>query len=98
RSGGRKAAIINGWSSPAKAIEGAAQWIASNYVYRSQYAQPTLYAMRWDYAYSDANKERSWHQYSTGTTWTSLVSGVLASAYNNIDVSAPKIYLTPKYK
>ena len=97
-SGGRKAAIVNGWSTPAKAIEGAAKWIAENYVYRSEYAQPTLYAMRWDYAYSNVNKQRGWHQYSTGVNWSGLVSGVMSRAYREVTSSVPKVYLTPRYR
>lgn len=47
-SGGRALAIKNGWDTPEKAIDGAARWIATNYL-NNAFSQNTLYKMRWNY-------------------------------------------------
>ncbi len=96
-SGGRKLAIINGWSSPEKAVTGAAEWLAKNYIYRSEYAQPTLYAMRWDYAYSDVHKTRGWHQYASGVNWGEAIAKIMAEVYASAKVSVSHTYIVPKF-
>lgn len=97
-SGGRKLAIINGWNSREKAVTGAAKWIADNYVYASSYAQPTLYAMKWDYARSDATGERGWHQYATGTSWPESIARLINQCYDSIGGNSNAAYVIPKYK
>ena len=96
-SGGRKLAIINGWNTPEKAVTGAAEWIANNYVYASSYAQPTLYAMKWDYARSNATHARGWHQYATGTSWSDSIAILMDSCYDYVDTSGPDAYIIPRY-
>ncbi|MFC6387106.1 SH3 domain-containing protein [Sporolactobacillus kofuensis] len=60
-------AYKHGWTSPAKAIEGGAEWIAANYIYNSTYRQDTLYKMRWN---PDALIMGSAaHQYATDVGW-----------------------------
>ena len=97
-SGGRKLAIINGWNSPEKAVTGAAQWIAKYYIYASSYAQPTLYAMKWDYAQTNATGERGWHQYATDAYWPDSIARVIDQCYNQFGGNSDPMYLIPKYK
>lgn len=97
-SGGRKLAIINGWNSPEKAVTGAAKWIAENYVYANSYAQPTLYAMKWDYARTNATGERGWHQYATSTDWPESIASLIDQCYAKSSVSAPQNHIIPQYK
>ena len=97
-SGGRKKAIIEGWNSPSKAVTGAAKWIAENYVYRSSYAQPTLYAMKWDYAYTKATGTRGWHQYATSTTWADSIGRLMEQCYSAVGFKPTLSYIKPSYK
>lgn len=96
-NGGRKLAIINGWNSPEKAITGAAQWIAVNYVYRSEYSQPTLYHMKWDYERSSDTKAYGWHQYATGITWPTSIANIMGNCYNHAGVRPTFSYIVPRY-
>ena len=97
-SGGRKLAIINGWNSPAKAVDGAAKWIADNYIYRSGTPQYTLYAMKWDYLYSNAYKSYGWHQYATGGTWTQVIAQLMQNIYDRTGTGGSLSYVIPRYK
>src|SRR5690606_41727161 len=36
------------WTTPEKAIEGGAKWIAENYIRSATHQQDTLYKMRWN--------------------------------------------------
>ena len=96
-SGGRKLAIINGWNTPEKAVTGAAKWIAGNYIYANSYAQPTLYAMKWDYARSDATGERGWHQYATSTSWPASIARLINECYSSAGASSSQVFLVPEY-
>ena len=97
-SGGRKLAIINGWNTPAKAVTGAAKWIANNYVYADSYAQPTLYAMKWDYARSNATGERGWHQYATSTSWPDSIARLINQCYATVGGNQTPTYVIPRYQ
>ena len=97
-SGGRKAAIINGWNSPSKAVTGAAKWISTNYTYRENYAQPTLYAMKWDYVYTNKTGERGWHQYATSLTWADSIGRLIEQCYAAAGVNPSLTYIKPKYR
>src|SRR5690606_31576374 len=41
-------AYQKGWTTPEKAIEGGAKWIAENYIRSATHQQDTLYKMRWN--------------------------------------------------
>ena len=97
-SGGRKMAIINGWSSPEKAIMGAAQWIAKNYVYKADYPQCTLYAMKWDYGRSNASLAYGWHQYATSATWAHSIARIIGDIYARTGTDKKLTYIRPRYK
>lgn len=96
-SAGLSMAVKQGWTSPRAAVLGGAEWIAKNYIYRSTYAQPTLYAMKWDYA--RANAEGScWHQYCTGVSWQDEIGRLMDQAYARIGVEPTYNYIIPQYK
>ena len=97
-SGGRKLAIINGWNTPQAAVIGAAKWISSNYTYAASYAQPTLYAMKWDYARTSASGNRGWHQYATSTTWADSIARLINQCYEFVGKSNSATYLIPQYQ
>ena len=56
-------AYNQGWTSVEAAIEGAANFVAKNYIHHSVYKQNTPYKMRYT-----ADLENIWHQYAT-TPW-----------------------------
>jgi beta-N-acetylglucosaminidase len=96
-SAGLSMAVKEGWTSPRAAVLGGAQWIAKNYIYRSTYAQPTLYAMKWDYA--RANAESScWHQYCTGVSWQEEIARIVDQAYARVGVDPAYNYIIPQYR
>lgn len=103
-SGGRKMAIINGWSSPEKAVRGAAEWIAGNYVYGtnfsagSRYAQPTLYDMKWDTSRSKAVKDYGWHQYATDPNWPEGIGSLMGSCFKLVKSPVVFSFIKPKYR
>jgi beta-N-acetylglucosaminidase len=90
-------AVAHGWSSPEKAISGSAQWIADNYIY-ADYPQPTVYAMRWDYARSNATGTRGWHQYATSLTWQTSIPRLMDECYTYSRVTPTLYYIIPKFK
>lgn len=94
---GRAAAIRNGWSSKENAVYGAAQWIASNYVYNTSYIQPTLYDMKWDTNRSSSSQKYGWHQYATDPGWATKIARLMASCYS-LNGAIPEItYRIPQY-
>lgn len=95
-SGGRSKAVQEGWSSPRLAVLGGAKWIASNYIYRSTYAQPTLYAMKWDYARASAEGS-CWHEYCTGYTWHTQIASLMQQCYSKVGIDPTYNYILPKY-
>jgi len=96
-SSGRAYAVRNGWDSPEKAIIGGAKWIADNYVYASSYAQPTLYAMKWDYAQSNVTHAYGWHQYATDHLWARKIARIMGGYYSELGVSPELSYIIPQY-
>ncbi|MDR0500822.1 MAG: RICIN domain-containing protein [Coriobacteriales bacterium] len=97
--GGRALAIVSGWSSKELAIYGAARWIANNYIYASNYPQPTIYAMRWDYNHSVAIGGRGWHQYATAVDWPRLAARLIAECYDAVGGKDFNVrYLVPVYR
>ncbi|WP_171021382.1 N-acetylglucosaminidase, partial [Escherichia sp. E4736] len=65
---GSKMAKRMGWTTPEKAIDGGAAWIASHYI---KAKQNTLYKMRW-------NPEKpGTHQYATAANWALAQSKLL---------------------
>ncbi len=100
-SAGLSMAVNQGWTTPTYAVLGGAQWIYEHYIYAKQYAQPTLYAMKWDYAQADA-KGTCWHQYCTlppnDTPWHEQIAKLMDQAYAHAGFDPTYNYILPLYK
>ena len=97
-NGGAALAKQHGWNTPAKAIEGAAQWISQNYL-NNTYNQNTLYKMRWNYTQA-ASEGAVWHQYATAKTWATGIADVMANFYSYAGISQYDTglkFLVPQY-
>ncbi|GGE56091.1 hypothetical protein GCM10011391_38880 [Pullulanibacillus camelliae] len=70
---GAEYAYQQGWTTPAKAILGGAQWISDNYIHNGQ---DTLYKMRWNPA-SPAS-----HQYASDIGWAVKQTDEIAELYD----------------
>lgn len=96
-SGGRAMAVKEGWTSPEKAIMGAAKWIKENYLNNSQ---NTLYLMKWDVA-GAANTGSAWHEYCTGlNSWVLGIARNMDKLYSLAGYSvtnAPVTFNVPMY-
>ena len=81
-AGGRAMAVKEGWTSPSKAITGAAEWIADNYLNRGYPGdQNTLYLMKWDVP-GAAETGSAWHEYCTGlNSWVLGISRIMDNCY-----------------
>lgn len=86
-----------GWTTPEGAVLGGASWIAKHYIYASEYAQPTLYAMKWDYARANAKGE-CWHQYCTGVSWHTQIADIMNRGYAYAGVEPVYNYVIPEYQ
>jgi mannosyl-glycoprotein endo-beta-N-acetylglucosaminidase len=100
-SGGASYAIRNGWNTIEKAISGGAKWIAEGYIYRNIYnpphAQPTLYAMKWDYNRSNTDRAYGWHQYATDHLWARKIARLMGDFYDRTGYKPELTYIIPQY-
>lgn len=94
-NGGAALAKSRGWDSPAKALNGAAQWISKNYTF-SSYRQNTLYKMRWNYVNGNPG-----HQYATDRLWASSIARVMGQFYSYLGYGPSESglsFLIPVYR
>ena len=98
-SGGRALAIQNGWDTPEAAIDGAARWIATNYL-NNGFGQNTLYKMRWNYTeyvrYGSVG-----HQYATDKDWATKIGAQMNAIYAYAGITQQKTgltFLVPRYQ
>ena len=100
-NGGRAMAVKEGWTSPRKAVLGAAKWISANYLNRPNYRQNTLYLMKFDVE-GAVGTGSAWHEYCTGlNTWVLGISRLMSSAYGVAGyspVNAPVTFDVPMYR
>ena len=89
--GGTSYAYYNGWTTPAKAIEGAASYLASNYIHGS-YNQNTPFKIRFSF------RDRIWHQYATGPTYAEDLARYMITMAGVYSVKAKFTYDLPRYK
>lgn len=88
-NGGAALAKKENWNNPAVAIDGAAAWIAKNYIKPTvssaavSGSQNTLYKMRWDVNRAIA-QGTVWHQYATAGHWATSIAEVMASIYSSL--------------
>jgi mannosyl-glycoprotein endo-beta-N-acetylglucosaminidase len=87
-------AYSQGWTTPAKAIEGGAAWIAKYYVYNSTYRQDTLYKMRWNPEALVTGSAA--HQYATDVGWAVKQTPMIDSMYSAISKYS-LIFDVPEY-
>lgn len=97
---GSQYAQSQGWDSVAKAISGAVQWVAKNYInassyYSTGYNQNTLYEMKWD-PYGWAYKGSSF-EYATDPNWAHLIANLMYQYSYVLSDSAP-IYDIPVFQ
>lgn len=86
-AGGQAKAVVEGWTTPEKAIKGAAKWISTNYLKRSDPApQNTLYLMKWDVPYA-AKYGSAWHEYCTGMTWQTSIASIMGDIYSSAGIN-----------
>ncbi|SFG21187.1 SH3 domain-containing protein [Sporolactobacillus nakayamae] len=91
---GAKYAYEQGWTTPAKAIEGGAAWIAKYYVYNATYRQDTLYKMRWNPEALVVGSAA--HQYATDVGWAVKQTPMIDSMYSTISKYS-LIFDVPEY-
>lgn len=66
---GSSYAYYMGWTSVDKALNGAAQYVADNYIHNTVYQQNTLFKMRYN-----PKKDNIWHQYSTNPSYAEEIA------------------------
>lgn len=72
------------WDTPEKAIDGAARWIATNYL-NNAFSQNTLYKMRWNYV-EYARYGSVGHQYATDRDWATKIGSLMNAIYASASV------------
>ncbi|MBR1873971.1 MAG: glucosaminidase domain-containing protein [Eubacterium sp.] len=90
-TGGTSYAYYNGWTSPTKAIEGAAAYLADNYIHGTN-IQNTPFKIRFSF------RERIWHQYATGPTYAEDLARYMITMSGVYSVKAKFTYDLPRYK
>ena len=90
-TGGTSYAYYNGWTTPTKAIEGAAAYLASNYIH-GDYMQNTPFKVRFSF------RENIWHQYATGPTYAEDLARYMITMAGVYSVKAKFTYDLPRYK
>ena len=80
-----------GWNSIESALMGAAEKVASNYLYNGQ---ETVYEMRWN---PDAASFGRVHQYCTDINWARTISSIMGYNYRLVGVMPSLSYRVPKY-
>lgn len=84
-------AYNKGWTTVAKAIEGAAEFVSSNYINSSKYEQNTLFKMRYM-----PNSQYIWHQYAT-SPWYAKSIGEQIQSMEHIYTDKNFLYDKPKF-
>ena len=80
-----------GWNSIESALMGAAEKVATNYIYNGQ---ETVYEMRWN---PDAASFGRVHQYCTDINWARTISSIMGYNYRLVGVTPSLYYRVPKY-
>lgn len=66
---GSSYAYYMGWTTVDKALNGAAKYVADNYIHHATYQQNTLFKMRYN-----PKKDNIWHQYSTNPSYAEEIA------------------------
>ncbi|HAR6253206.1 TPA: CHAP domain-containing protein [Staphylococcus pseudintermedius] len=78
----------HGWTSPAKAIIGGAEFVGKGYF---DVGQNTLYRMRWN------PKNPGTHQYATDISWAKVQAKMISAMYKEIGLSG-EYFIYDQYK
>ena len=89
--GGTSYAYYSGWTTPTKALEGAAKYLHDNYIY-GNYNQNTPFKIRFSF------EQRIWHQYATGPTYAEDIARYMISMASVYSIKAKFVYDLPRYK
>ncbi|MEK3798596.1 PA14 domain-containing protein [Peribacillus sp. FSL H8-0477] len=90
---GARRAFNEGWTSVDKAIIEGARYAAEDYIHEGQ---DTIYKMRWNPDYMDANR-RAYHQYASDIGWAAKQTKYYIELYKLLD-SYTITYDVPRYK
>ena len=88
------------WNSIREAVFGGAEWIAENYTTGQNYAQNTLYTMKWDpYGWSIGSPYEYATDYNSITdNWAYDVAKIIHDYASIFDHTAPLVYYFPQYR
>lgn len=89
--GGTSFAYYSGWTTPTKAILGAAEYISNNYIHGS-YKQNTPYEIRY------THQRSIWHQYASGPNYADELAKFMIRMSNVYNKGATFTYDYPKFK
>ncbi|EHT3202792.1 TPA: glucosaminidase domain-containing protein, partial [Staphylococcus pseudintermedius] len=78
----------HGWTSPAKAIIGGAEFVGKGYF---DVGQNTLYRMRWN------PKKPGTHQYATDISWAKVQAKMISAMYKEIGLKG-EYFIYDQYK
>lgn len=91
-NGGGRKAYEEGWTTPALAIEGGAEFISSTYLSAGSTTlsgQNTLYKMLYHPEQAVINASSSgvkpWHEYATDVAWAAKQASIMARIYEGLD-------------
>ena len=90
-------AAQRGWTTVERGILGGAQYIADEWVYRSNYPQHSPYALRYDYNYVDKTRAYSHHHYTTSNEWLTITADHLKQAYGYLGKESSAAFVYPRY-
>lgn len=86
-------AYTHGWTSISSAIAGAADFVSSNYIHNSYYAQNTVYKLRFSPQISSI-----WHQYSTNVWYAKEIADLMKEHMNIYSSSDHFTYDVPSFQ
>ncbi|MGL5066627.1 MAG: SH3 domain-containing protein [Sarcina sp.] len=86
-------AYTHGWTSVSSAIAGAAEFVSSNYIHNSYYAQNTVYKLRFSPQISSI-----WHQYSTDVWYAKSIANLMKEHMDIYSSSDQFTYDVPVFK
>ena len=84
-------AYNKGWTSVEKALDGAGDFLQSNYIHSTKYDQNTLYKIRYN-----PSKTYIWHQYAT-TPWYSRDIALFINSYKSFYINPNFTYDKPLF-
>ncbi|MEE8715589.1 MAG: N-acetylglucosaminidase [Coriobacteriales bacterium] len=87
-NGGARRAYQEGWTTPALAVEGGAEFISRTYLSAGSTTlsgQNTLYKMLFHPEQAAVSNEKPWHEYATDVGWAAKQAAIMARIYSGLD-------------